>query len=320
MPVVKFRAIPEWDRHRLVLIWPVGNRPQLTALYARLLTEVSSLFRVTLLIQNADAVPDIQADISVVRVKNLPDIWLQDYAPIPVQDQKGDLLLAKFKYSPAYLRDLPDVALRDDRIGAKLGSFFSLPTIRIPLVLDGGSMVTNGSGILIATERILSDNPHLSRTEIEFLLQQHLGAEQVLLLPEEPHDPTGHIDGMVRFVDERTILVGRYPDSYRVGHSYGELLKHRLAQELSPDIRIHQVENFFPDPEMNEGIPSAVGNMLNFLQIRKTLFVPSYGLQGEGPVFDNLRRSLPEFRIVPIPHCLPLARLGGVLHCISWQV
>jgi agmatine deiminase len=74
-------------------------------------------------------------------------------------------------------------------------------------VLEGGSIDTNGAGILLTTEEcLLSEvqqrNPGLSREQLEQVFHDYLGIEQVIWLGcgVAGDDTHGHVDDIARFV------------------------------------------------------------------------------------------------------------------------
>ena len=79
------------------------------------------------------------------------------------------------------------------------------------MVLEGGSIDSNGAGLLLTTENCLLNpnrNPHLTRAEIEKRLVDFLGVEKVLWLGEgiAGDDTDGHIDDITRFVAPRVVV------------------------------------------------------------------------------------------------------------------
>ena len=313
------RPIPEWERQRCALIWPSERRPHLVHLFRDIVRSISRVADVTVFAVETASLSGLRADLSQLDIEVSPDIWIQDFAPIPVQLPSGRIEFVKFIYNPRYLADVPEASSIDDSFGAGLGNRLSIPTVHIPLRIDGGSLVFTGEGIAIGTERIISDNRLEGKRHIEDVLMHRLGIKQLIIVPEEPHDITGHIDGMVRFVDDRTVLIGSYPEKYRAGHRYGELLRELIGQALGHEYMIVRVQNSMPSDESCEGLMSAVGNRLNFIQCGKTLFLPLYGSPEEDSFVESLNADLPSFRIQTLNGCIPLARLGGVLHCVSWQ-
>ncbi len=84
---------------------------------------------------------------------------------------------------------------------------------RASYVLERGNLEVNGVDTAILGWDCQHDrNPTWSRVASEELLQEALGVSRVLWV--EGHDPedltTGHIDGIVRFVDEDTVAVAQW--------------------------------------------------------------------------------------------------------------
>src|SRR6202041_1333715 len=110
----------------------------------------------------------------------------------------------------------------DDQIPSRAAELLGLPewqpTIDLAgknrrLVLEGGSIDTNGQGILLTTEEcLLSEvqqrNPGVSREQLEQAFRDYLGIEQVLWMNRgvAGDDTHGHVDDIVRFVGPNTIV------------------------------------------------------------------------------------------------------------------
>ncbi len=86
---------------------------------------------------------------------------------------------------------------RDDQIPQHVAELYAMPEIKPEilledgtthrLVLEGGSIDTNGAGILLTTEecpaqRGAATDPRISREQLEAAFQQYLGIEQVVWL------------------------------------------------------------------------------------------------------------------------------------------
>jgi agmatine deiminase len=177
------------------------------------------------------------------------------------------------------------------------------------IVIDGGNVVP-GPGAVILTEKVYPENPTIGRARLREQLRALLEVEQLILVPKEPYDFIGHADGMVRFVDAGTVLVNDYS---RVDAAFGK----RLAGVLSP-LEIIPFP-YCPTGERIDGIDSAVGVYLNFLQVRDMILVPAFGQSHDDEACKILERIFPRNCIVPIS-CTELARRGGVLNCATWNI
>jgi agmatine deiminase len=139
------------------------------------------------------------------------DTWARDTAPIFVWQQRGKKTTTKEEKQMGQLIGLdwdfnayggPDEGCywpcTDDRKIARNicnsnnnNNSLSLKlninkSISIPMILEGGSVHTDGEGTLLTTSECLNNpnrNPHLSQSEIEIILIHALGVTKVLWLP-----------------------------------------------------------------------------------------------------------------------------------------
>jgi len=204
-----------------------------------------------------------------------------------------------------------------DKAGWDLADKLNINCSELPLILDGGNITHNGYGIAIITEQIVKDNKKLSQIKIKDLLKEKLGLHQVVFIKKELGDVTGHVDGMVRFISRYKIVVSSYPDSYKYGYKFYDCIVKYLKSKLGNKYKILRLINEIPENKKYEGIPSAWGNRVNFLQVGKLIYLPVYGIH----LHDELARKTLEqegFKVFPV-RCDKLSRMGGVLNCITWQ-
>jgi agmatine deiminase len=239
--------------------------------------------------------------VEVRLLHDVCDIWARDYCPIQVGPQK----FVKFRYTPDYLRNDPQLRTGDEVVKEykALGD-----CLHSAIVLDGGNVVASRTKAIL-TDKVYKENPDWTRPDLRKELQRLLQVEQLIVIPKEPYEPIGHSDAMVRFIDENTVLVNDYGE---VDPAFGERLlktlrKHGLSIELIP---------YCPEQRSTDGIPSAVGCFTNFLRTEKVLIAPVYGTRIEHVVLKKLKSI---FLAIPVVYhdCTDLAREGGILNCIS---
>lgn len=131
------------------------------------------------------------------------DIWARDYMPIQTDIHN----FMQFVYNPSYLqfKKYLNTISDTDKICADL----DIRTIKSDIKIDGGNVV-KGKNKVIMTDRIFEENPRYQRKKLISELHELLQVEKLYFLPEQPGDFRGHADGMVRFVDENSILVNDY--------------------------------------------------------------------------------------------------------------
>lgn len=282
--------IPDWKKSHVTVVDPAiwsfyrSRRHNLRPLYRQLLNAFRSL--------------GLRYD--VLTEKNSPvDIWIRDWGPI-----EG----CYFDFRPSYAKgwySARSIAKARQNLDRHRGS----TTKRVPVLLDGGNLVHDGK-VAIMTEKVLRDNRHLSRREIEHAIID-LGFERVVLVPVEPGDKVGHADGIVRFLQSDLLLVNRYGDSYFRAHELG--LLRRLRSQL-PGVTLIPFP-WFSEMRQHSGVWSAAGCYINFHLSSKGIIYPVFDHNLDSSVAATLG-ELSELPARPISATV-LARLGGGLNCVT---
>ena len=105
----------------------------------------------------------------------------------------------RFVYNPSYLR--PKKYLKTITQADTVCELIGIETVKSNIILDGGN-VTRTTNKVIMTDRIFIDNPTYERKRLIKELYELFQVDKLFFIPEQPHDFTGHADGMVRFIDE----------------------------------------------------------------------------------------------------------------------
>lgn len=222
--------------------------------------------------------------------------------PVPAGAQE----FVQFRYAPTYLRGAEH--LRTPNGFCLLGL---TGVRRSPLVVDGGNVVRRG-GTAILTDRVYADNPSLSPEAVRARLREDLVVDRVIVIPAEPGDVLGHADGVLRLLDERTVLVSDYR---HVDPAYGRRIGNRLRRRgldiiLCPYAPTNGVGN--------DGMPSAAGIYVNFLQTPDVIACPVYGQRQDDLALRTIGRCFGDCRVAPV-RCDGPAAEGGSLHCLTWE-
>jgi agmatine deiminase len=234
------------------------------------------------------------------------DIWCRDYMPVQVSECE----LVQFSYAPSYL---DDDRFRHTKTNASEVSFeWQTPIKSSALNLDGGNVV-KAKGKAITTERIFGENSHLSKEEVKAAVQNDLQLEELFIIPGQPYDFTGHSDGMVRFLDERRLLVNDFSQE-------SPSWKQRFSRALeNTGLEIIPFPYAPSDERNEEGDFTAKGCYINFAQVGNVILLPFFDLPEDELVLAKMKELYPTCRIFPIPSN-EIAYHGGVLNCASWNV
>lgn len=226
------------------------------------------------------------------------DIWARDYMPVKTKNGK----YISFRYEPNYLADDPQLRTN---FKTDIAPYFTLPVTYSNINLDGGNVVFSPSKTkAVITDRVFSENPEYDKNTLLTELEKSLEAE-IIIIPSLKSDMTGHADGVVRFVNENTVIGNASP--YKNGYE----------QKVKRALKKHGISVVdFPYFD-SEGI-SAVGSYLNFLETEKHIFLPVFdNVQDETAV--RLANEIFDKKIITV-NINGIAKEGGVLNCISWEM
>lgn len=127
------------------------------------------------------------------------DIWARDY--MPIKNKSGKYI--SFKYEPSYLKGHEEI--KTD-FKTDISPFLDIPVIYSNINLDGGNVVFSASKEkAIISDRVFSENDITQREQFVKKLEKLLETE-IIIIPSLKIDLTGHADGMVRFIDESTVI------------------------------------------------------------------------------------------------------------------
>lgn len=249
-------------------------------------------------------------NIRYLEIPGTKDVWCRDYMPVTGANGK----LVQFVYHPKYLRD---------RYYAKHITtptcYRSLPFAaevrESVIILDGGAIEICGQTGIV-TERVFEDNYWYSRKELVQKLKESLGLSTLVVIPVEPEDITGHVDGVLRFVDEGCVIMNDYSSLRDDVRLYGQVVEERLKAHDILDISLMPYSPTFRNGP--DGFPDAVGCYINFLKVENLLVLPQFGIPADAAAIARCEEVFSGYAIETID-CSELARAGGVLNCISWS-
>lgn len=188
-------------------------------------------------------------NISFDFLKGTKDIWCRDY--MPVQTPSGKLI--QFRYEPSYLKDPKYSESRSDV--KYIDALNNISPILSDINLDGGNVVMFGNKAII-TDRIFSENPDWSKDSLKAELAKILECEIIIIPAYKPeYDFTGHADGMMRFVDNNTVLVNNLDQDYKY-------MRENIAKALA-EANLKYINFPWFEYKINGNTDHAIGIYLN---------------------------------------------------------
>ena len=253
------------------------------------------------------------------------DIWIRDTAPITIYSRTGRQFL-NFVFN-GWGNKYPHA--EDNALNKRLHQselFKNTPMIDIDLVLEGGSIESDGQGTLLTTRQCLLNpnrNPHCQQSDIEARLKKLLGIKRLLWLDQENlegDDTDAHIDTLARFCSPDTIA---YTSCNNTNDRQYPGLK-RMREQLQGFTTLaresyHLVALPLPDAIYDDRGQRLPANYANFLIINGAVLVPVYDDLHDRIALQRLAECFPGQDIIPILST-PLVHQYGSLHCMSMQI
>ncbi len=230
------------------------------------------------------------------------DVWAVDYMPVQV----GENYFVQFLYDPDYLKPakwhktISDV----DSICKSI----NISPVKSDIRIDGGNVVKSPHSVIIC-DKVFRENPGIKEKQLIKDLYALFQVDKIFFVPQDPHDFTGHADGMVRFLNEKTVLINDLSNESPTFQLSFRLALHNAGLEY---IEIP----YCPDMSSND---SAKGLYLNYLQMKDVIIVPTFGIKEDDIAVRQLEDLFDGFTVRTVDSN-EIASQGGVLNCISWNI
>ena len=242
-------------------------------------------------------------------LKSTNDYWARDYMPI----QLGENEFLKYRYYPDYLvksKNKKDIETITDATKVLRGMGISCRST--DLIIDGGNMVPCGTYIVMTDKVFMENGREKGDTDFKVLLESEIG-HPVIIIPWTPHedDVYGHSDGFIKWCGDNRILMGNHGDCYpdeaasirRILESYGfEVTEMRFKDIVDT-----------PCCDLNWAY-------INFLQVGKNIIMPKFNIEEDAIAQQYIQEAFPDCCIRQIEMAEEIAKEGGALHCLSWNV
>lgn len=243
-------------------------------------------------------------DVEYRLLKGTKDIWCRDY--MPIQTESGKFI--QFTYNPSYLKGKKEWedSRSDVREVCKLNNieaYFS------DINIDGGNvLICDGRAIL--SDRIFSENPDYEKDVLISELSKLLECE-IIIIPAQNRDYTGHADGMVRFVDRNTILGNNLTAEYKYWREG--------MQKVITQYGLKYIDVPFFEHNDSKHPESAIGIYVNYLEVNNLIVVPIFGRDEDKLAINIIQNAFPD-KVIETINYNEVAQEGGLLNCTTWVV
>ena len=212
-----------------------------------------------------------------------------------------------------------------------------------PFVLEGGSIHSDGQGTVIATEACLLSkgrNPELTKEQIEAKLQEYLGAEKIIWLPNGIYqDETNeHVDNVCAFTAPGHVVLAwtedpkdpQYPLSSadlaileKETDARGrKLIVHKVPVPGKP-VCITEYElagfSFEEGEEQRKAGERLAASYVNFYITNGGVLIPQFEDEMDAEAVNIIGGLFPGRKVYPV-YARDIIVGGGNIHCITQQI
>ena len=252
----------------------------------------------------------------------LNDVWFRDNGPLFVKNAEGKVALTDWtfnawgeKYSP-----WDD----DNRAPQAVAKTLGMKRFALQEVMEGGALEVNALGVCLTTRSCLLSqhrNPDMSQEEIETLLRDALGIRHLIWLEAglEGDHTDGHIDTIVRFTDDHTIICSVEEDeddpNFETTQHNLSLLRSLRDGEGKP---YKIIELPLPEKRLELNGVRLPLTYANFYIGNGFVVVPIYDDANDARALNILRPLFSGREVIGLK-ATSLITGGGAFHCVTQQ-
>ena len=194
------------------------------------------------------------------------------------------------------------------------------------LVLEGGAIESDGRGTVMTTQHCMlaaHRNYPLTKKQLDQQLRERLGAERIVWLHHgklKGDDTDGHIDTIVRFAPNDTILYVKQDDTEDEHYEDFLLLQKELRRLKTLNGKPYNLLPLpFPRPIFDSNGKRLPATYANFLVINGAVLLPTYNQTANDlRAYNILAKAYPDREIIPIDSRVIIQQHGSI-HCLTMQ-
>ncbi|QNK42632.1 agmatine deiminase family protein [Caproicibacter fermentans] len=329
------RMPAEWEPHERTLIqWPVRNSlihpenyEEVCAGYAEAARAAAEFEPVTVIAEEETA-PQARlhcGDKIEIFTAAHSDAWVRDSGPTVVQEESGARLGIRWRFNAWGGKYAPYEP--DHEAASAVLEHLGIPRLDAPIILEGGSIHTDGQGTLMTTEQCLLNpnrNPDRTRAEIEDILKSLLGVTTIFWLRRglAGDETDGHVDNAACFARPGAVLLQVCEDPKDPNYEITQENRRILLSATDARGRRPELIEIPQPPARRYGGVRLTLSYLNFYLVNGGLILPVFG--GDAAETDRcaveiLQKAFPDRKIRTV-NGIPLVREGGNVHCITQQI
>ena len=212
-------------------------------------------------------------------ITNNDSYWIRDYGPWTIMDGDNNLQLIDFTYN----RLRPN----DDAVPTAVANFLGVTLYKMNITHTGGNIMTDGQGIAISTNLVLTENTALSQNAINTMFSNYLGVSDYQLYPDPNNNYINHIDCWAKLLDVDKVIIRSVPTN----HSQYSAIEAVVAQwqtklsSYGTPYKIYRVSTPNNEPYTNSFI------------FNKHIYVPQMGAASDAAALLAYQNAMPGYTV-----------------------
>lgn len=241
------------------------------------------------------------------------DIWVRDFMPL----QMNDTYFIHYTYYPDYLMygmENRASITNPIRLEQSLLVCNGKVVVNLPLILDGGNAIITDRHVIM-TEKVLIENNRDYYSNVNAVSNQIRKKMKLepLFIHWNKKEKYGHTDWLVRYLGGPSNMV-IVATNEELTKDVSESAIKKLNEAQCYDVREFKLDK----PSKNSWA------YLNYVQINDLILLPTVAEpENDKEASEKLSKLFNEagqdVKIIPID-CQDLIRVGGALHCVSWNI
>lgn len=313
---------------RTFMMWPVSRKVHSDRFFLELVQE--NIADIANAISEFEPVTLLAAEEHHMRARSLlservelwgistEDLWCRDAGPLLGRQEDGSLAVSHIQFNGWGDKQLHH---HDARVAVEVAERLGIAVIPSGVIGEAGGVEHDGNGLLMAHESSWVNpnrNPYHSRSDIEALLLEAYGAEQMIwsegVLGEDITDY--HIDSLARFTSPGRVLINLPERIDRKDPFHVAAVKtHKGLIEAGLDIDV-----VYEPRRVRVKQVDFVASYANYYVCNGGLIAAQFGDDERDALAENiLQQHYPEREIVMLNIDL-LGELGGGIHCATQQM
>ena len=338
-----YRMPAEWEPQRSTWIawphnqkdWP-GKFREIPWIFGKIITELSKVQSVNILVKNKSDQKKASLFLNIfgAKIKNIRFLicktdraWTRDFLPIFIKDVKKRNVISNWEFNGwAKYKNFKN----DNRAFLKINNFKKIKVVKPKynkknIILEGGSIDVNGSGLLLTTmqcllSKIQQRNKGFKKNDYNQIFNKFFGTKKVIWLNKGIYgdDTHGHIDDIARFVSKNKIFIAleknKKDKNFKNLKENIEIIK-KFKKKNFKKLKIIYIP--MPEPKYIDGI-RLPASYLNFYIANKIVLVPSFNDPKDKVILKIFKKHFKNRKVILIDSSI-LVWGFGTIHCLTQQ-